>query len=392
MGGIRIQEHDPRTPFREDASERERELVGPEDGHAIAIGCADAEHPRNKARGDTLEHDGDRNGQEDQGAELGTTRDSFLTHDRREERGNCRRHDAPRCNPGQKGALATVEFGRQRAHPNVQRSHQENQRRHRETAGNPERPYVGQAHVGGKQHEEQADHPNRQVLLEFKQVAAHPRAHVAEDGSGNHHSKDSRIGHEGIAAGEEYERSAQRNDVLEAFGNGAAYTQQPRQREPEREACQGAKTQPQQEPLESRRKRRLSADHDLQGHRRDDGADGIDEDALGFEHRRQARAYRRVAQERADHRRTRHDDEGSEDDRQVPAPSHQRVGGQRGSRGGDQRAHRDQVANRTALAAQTREVEIEATFEEDDGNAEFHDGEEAVAQGLGFDPSEEVGA
>ena len=75
----------------------------------------------------------------------------------------------------------------------------------------------------------------------------------------------------------------------------------------------------------------------------------------------------------------------------APRPFHRKAGRQRAAHGGHERAHGHESSNRAGLASQPPWIEIHAALEEDHGDAEFDDGEEALAQRARLDHAEHVG-
>ena len=176
-------------------------------------------------------------------------------------------------------------------------------------------------------------------------------------------------------------------DVLEA-AHQLGEPQKERHRESTRDSERESGHQPYGQVAHAgRRLGRVRGEGHLQHQHRQERADRVDEDPLRFEHGLQPRAQAQVPHEWTDDSRAGDNDQRAEEGCQHPRPQQPHACRQHRAYERDQRTGRDEVTDDTFLAPESRQVEIERAFEQDDGDGEIDQDEQAVTERLRPDPS-----
>lgn len=292
-----------------------------------------------------------------------------------------------------KETVAGIQIRPDRAEPDAEGTDDEDQGGHHRKPRPSEGDDLLIAHIGRQDHEEQPDQHHRQLILELAQVAFDRGARVSDDNARDRDRQHAAMGEQHLGSRIDQQHAREDRDVLETFRQESCDAQHAGDQESTDRAEDQARR-------EARDTGAAMGEHDptgfvrkgkAQDHDREDRADRIDQDALGFEHRRNPRLQSQHRNQRPDHRRPRDDHESPEEERLHQTPTEPVLSRRRTT---DQRhdgAHGDQAPDGDAFAPQTRHLEVQSALEEDDRHGKIDDREEARAELTGLDPAEPVG-
>ena len=258
----------------------------------------DAQQRGHQSASESLEQHRRGDHQKDQRPQLPSLRDSLLRERSREQRRYGRRHDAARRQPRQERALAEREAGARRAHRHVERPDDKHEGGHRDNSRGTQGSHLRQPYVRGEEHEQEADQQDRELLLELLELPARQGGGIADHHAGDGRRHDPTVGKDHLGRGPEREQEGQREDACVALGDQAFGGQQPADHQAADHTDPGSQQEPARDSEQpAGRQVQLLRQNDLECHHCDDGGDGVDEDAFGFQDRVQVPLDPNAAQE-----------------------------------------------------------------------------------------------
>ena len=204
--------------------------------------------------------------------------------------GGC--HHTARAEPGREEPLAQREVGSARAPQHADRPHDERQRSDGRHAGPTEVHDGFEPHVGREQHEQHADQPERQLLLELADDARALRREIREHGRRDDDREDSALRENRFADRKARQRAAEDHEVFEPGRNDARPTKEQGQRAADRRPGPSSECQAHHETeraVGEASQRPLDDDLDRDGG--DHRADRVDQEPFRLEHGGQAIAH-----------------------------------------------------------------------------------------------------
>jgi len=223
--------------------------------------------------------------------------------------------------PRHEHAFAHGEIRTRGADGDVERAHHEDQHRDGERARDTEGFDLGDANVGGQQHEEQADQQDAKLILELAQISIHSSAHVPDHDPSHGNGQNATLGNQHVTCHEEQEDRSQGHDVLVAIGNDPAKAQQAREAESTEKACKGPKAQLHQHSTAADRQGvGVECQRNFEYEYGEDGANGIDQHPFCLEDRRNPRPQAQFAYQGSDDRGSGNGDEAAKQAREQPRP------------------------------------------------------------------------
>ena len=233
----------------------------------------------------------------------------------------------------------------------------EDEERQEGELGRRELADVREVHARSEQDEQSGDKENLEVLLELHDV---PKVHpslIGEEHAHDGHGEQPRLVLELVRDHIAEQRERERGGGMEVVGDP--------------EARQAEHQDPRGQRAEHRARYDRGAD-----------PDGVDQDALPFEHRAAGPGRPDLAQQRQDDRRPGHGEHRAHQHRELPGESQYVVCGEGAQRPRHHRAQRDELGHDAEALAQLRQVQGQRTLKKDDGDRQGDERQQEVAEHL----------
>ncbi|MNQ93119.1 hypothetical protein D3C85_1085690 [compost metagenome] len=282
-------------------------------------------------------------------------------------------HDAPWGNPRQQRPFAPTQAGARRAQQHIQRAGDELNDQQQNQHQRPEADHGVQVQPCRQQNEQAGDQQHAEVLLEVQDVPHVHAFHVGQPHAHQGHGQQSGFVGDFVGANENTQYCRERCQVVQVFRQPLAANQgaeQPATQNTEQAPAQNHAAEGQQAFLEAVTFG-TGNDEAIDDYRQQ-GADGVDDNAFPAQDIGNRRFRAHDAQHRYDHGRPCHQGQAAEQDGQQPVEPQQPVSGDSNDHPGGEGTNRDQAMDDAADFAPLGQMQGQAAFEQDQRHRQGH--------------------